>query len=321
MSKLLPLMTLPKRANNQTESLPRNSIVTAFLGFFCCLVLPSVTIASGQQAQDPVEVYVRTLPQKEQKSYSDLKADWDKQEKGDPKEFKQSQSQAMVMSQMILGRFCYGTIFNGMPDARTQDALRAYQAHRGLPITGTLNSITFFCLTEDDDAADKQDVGLPFFWFGWDDDYLSASGVWDRMNSSDNSLMATELECFKASSTCIEADGIDYIFSLGLSNVGSKITEFFVTKWDGYEITAEDSTPDCEHDQILINRQEKSILLISTPTYKKESCSKLLGKPETITYHLVAGFKLSQGRFQAAQEARSKLYQFSDTAKTLMQGK
>jgi len=107
----------------------------------------------------------------------------------------------------------------------------------------------------------------------------------------------------------------------GITMMSPGLVQFKITKWDHYELIAEDTSPNCERDELRINHQEKTVSLISTPTYKSDSCKKFLGKPETVTYQLVDGTKIYHAREDAMSKQRSSLYRFSPSAKAIIEGK
>ncbi|HZT35918.1 MAG TPA: peptidoglycan-binding domain-containing protein [Nitrososphaera sp.] len=286
------------------------------------LFLFGVIIHSDAQPQSPQNhepSYLRTLSQSERKNYEDLKADWE-EKKADPTAFKKMRARITLQCQMILGRFGYGTMFTSVMDSRTQGALRAYQSKNGIPMSGDVDPLTYYYLTRDDDAADKQATVLPAFYFTYSEVYASAIGAWDRMNTSDESITITTLECFKETGTCIAADAMQ-LQILGSPGLSAKMTQYRIVKWDQYELVAEDTTPPCERDQLFINHQEKSVTMLSTPTYKQEGCGKMLGKPETLIYHLLDSGALYKQRMEAAGKAKTSLYQFSNEAKTLFKSR
>jgi len=129
---------------------------------------------------------------------------------------------------------------------------------------------------------------MPTFPFSSTTITRPAIGVWDKANTSEDSVQSTIVECYKSQGICIAANAIA-LRILGMPSVTPKLTQYSSTKWDQYELIAEDATADCERDQLQVNRQEKSVTMISTPTYKDKSCKELVGTPETITYHLVDG--------------------------------
>ena len=291
-----------------------------FIGF---LLLRAVALLQAQPQQVATvseSSYFRALSETERKDYEKLKADWDKQTKGGSQSVKTFRATMTLEAQVILGRFGYGTLFTGTLDDKTREALRTYQLKNGLSVTLEVDAITYYALTKDDAAADKMVTVLPAFALNFYDSYVSADGVWDRMNETESSIQTSHLDCNRESRKCLEADAyLQQAFDS--RGIFSQFREFQVTKWDKYEVVAEDATPDCERDQLLINQQEKSVTVISTPTYKYEGCKKSLGKPETVTYRLIDGSELWKSREAAAQKARAGLYQFSPEARAILDAK
>jgi hypothetical protein len=124
---------------------------------FLTLSPTGVANAQANRPQDPhspVEC-LRSLSEQERKEYDDLKADWDKRRQSDPNGFAKLQAKMVVQAQMILGRFGYGTKFTGALDSQTQEALRSYQANKGISISGGIDALTYYSLTNDDEVADK----------------------------------------------------------------------------------------------------------------------------------------------------------------------
>jgi hypothetical protein len=292
-------------------------IQTAALIFLLVSINGQAQQAQQAPGTSTEPTYVQALTPAERKEYEELKADWEKHQKSDPKAFKKLRAQATLHSQMILGRFGYGVLFTGILDDRTRDALRSYQEKKRLPVSGDVDPITYYWLTRDADASDKRVTFLPAFSLFFRDDYVSADGAWDRFNESDTYVRSSHLECYKDRGLCVEADALQMEI-MGSPSIVSTLTEYRITKWDAFELVAEDATPDCERDQLFINRQEKSVTMLSTPTYKDESCKKLLGKPETVTYRLLNGIDLYKARTATAQKDKANLYQFFGDAKAIV---
>jgi hypothetical protein len=286
------------------------------------LLVPGAAAAQGNSAQDlgSASGYLSSLSADERKEYGELKADWDKRLRSNPATFTKFREKLLVQAQMILGRFGYGTKFTGIRDAETVEALRNYQAHKGIPVSGELDALTYYSVTSDDEVAEKQLVDFGSYHFGWYDDYFSGGGAWDRMNTSEGSVQSSELECFRDRNVCVETDATA-LKVLGISTIGAKVTEFSITKWDKFELIAEDASPDCERDELRINHGETTVSLISTPTYKHDFCQKTLGKPETITYALVDGTKIYWQRETENSKRKASLYLFSPRAKEIIDAK
>jgi Putative peptidoglycan binding domain len=280
--------------------------------YLCCalvaLLLP--VIAQTQVA----DKFVASLNADERKDLRALQDDWTKHEK--MPDFSSYQAKSLVVSQMVLGTLGYGTKFTGVADAQTKEAIAAYQSSREIAPSGVLDAETFWSLTRDGDWVDERVTSMIPFDLYWQDDSITANGVWDRMNDKATYLESTNIECDRAKGKCIEADAM-----LSFNVLVAKQTEFEVTKWDEYEVVAEDSTPACERDELRINHQEKSVTVISTPTYKNESCAKALGKPETVTYRLVSGTEIAADRSRTLQLHRKALYLLTADARAIMDKK
>lgn len=278
--------------------------------FYLILVLLMPYVVRGQSN----DKFVTSLNPAEQKDLQALQKDWNEQEKKPG--FGDFKNKALVVCQMVLGRLGYGVTFSGVLDDRTAEAIKAYQNNRQISQSGVLDPETVFSLTRDEDFANKEIMSMASFDLGWADDSISANGVWDKMNNTDSYLQSTEIECDRGKTECTEADAV-----VGFNSVIAKQTVFAVTKWDKYEVIAEDDTPDCERDELRINHQEKTVTTISTPTYKNASCTKLLGKPETVTYRLVSGAQIAADRVTALQQHKKPLYLISPQARAILDKK
>ena len=258
-----------------------------------------------------VDKFTASLNSDEKKDLKALQDDWNKHAK--MSDFGSYQAKSLVVSQMVLGRLGYGVSFTGQSDERTTQAIRRYQTERGIPQSGEIDAETFWSLSRDDGIADERVTSMAPFDLHWYSDSITANGAWDRMNDKEGYLQSTDIECTKAQSRCTEADAM-LLFNI----VQAKQTDFLVTKWDEYEVVAEDQTPNCERDELRINRQEKTVAMLSVPTYKDESCAKLLGKPETVTYRLISGTQIGKDRSAVLQNRRKTLYLISPDAKAIM---
>ena len=177
-----------------------------FIGF---LLLRAVALLQAQPQQVATvseSSYFRALSETERKDYEKLKADWDKQTKGGSQSVKTFRATMTLEAQVILGRFGYGTLFTGTLDDKTREALRTYQLKNGLSVTLEVDAITYYALTKDDAAADKMVTVLPAFALNFYDSYVSADGVWDRMNETESSIQTLHLDCNRESRKCFEAD-------------------------------------------------------------------------------------------------------------------
>lgn len=252
-----------------------------------------------------------------------FKAEWDKLRNSDPKGFQKQKDQFTVMAQMTLAEFGYGTSFTGDLDSRTKDALKAYQVHRGIPATADVDPLTIDQLRADDKLIHQQELFLgPFQFFAdsWDDGGFSSNGSWLEDGATDTEIESSQIECYRDWKLCV--DGHAYLlkgFGGGVDLVG-KLDVFQMKSWDKFEIVADSIYPTpCERDTLHINRQEKSVTLVSTPAYQNDkTCQGLLGKPKTVDFRLVDGSKISGPLNQKRQDGLHFLLKFSDKARALL---
>lgn len=277
------------------------------------------TPAEIDQSEKGSGTFIQALKADDRKSYGDLKADWLKQGKADPAAMKKLYSQAVLQSQTILGRMGYGTLFTGTVDGRTQDAIRQYQKKNGIYESGNIDPVTYFALDADDKVLDDRLVMTTSFFFSaqrWNE-YFSASGGWDYRNQGDGSVVSSFIDCLKSEGYCTEADGTEMTL-FGFTSVQVATTIFQVTKWNDYEIDAENVQP-CEKDQIVAIRDEKTVTMHMISTEPDSiSCHKFMGDAPVVDAHLKGEDEIGKARREAVQKKRETLYQFSDAAKDLM---
>lgn len=226
---------------------------------------------------------------------------------------------------MCLARFGYGTRITGTLDQQTQEALKAYQLRKGIAATGDIEPITIDSLTADDDSISHPDLFLAPYIFmadNWDGGGLTADGSWIEEGGKEPELENSQLECYKDWNLCIDAQAKEMKFFSSTGIVG-KFDAFRIKTWDKFEIVAESEYPNpCERDTLRINRQEKSIIVISVPAYKDEkTCSSLLGAAKTVTYRLVDGKQIVEPRNKARQTAFKSVFQMSENARAILDGK
>jgi hypothetical protein len=245
-----------------------------------------------------------------------LKADWDKRRQTDGKAFASLLAKPLVESQMILWQLGYGAKFTGALDAQTQQALRNFQAAKGIAVSGGLDALTYYALTEDQFAVNKHLVSAVPYLFNWRDTYVSVTGAWNGQNTSDGYVVSSELTCRRSENTCTEKQAV-----LSGETLMPSGAEYQITKWDNYEIIAEDAVPLCARNELRINQQEKSVLLVSCPTYKTESCNQFTGKPEMVTYKMVAGSEIYIAQSEARSKRNLSLYQLSPASRVILEAK
>jgi len=302
----------PQAESQQGDKTVTSDLVRRAAYLFIILLLPVPA-----QAQAP-DKFTASLTADERKALKATQEDWAKH--ATSPDHQSFEANALVLSQIVLGRFGYGTKFTGVIDEQTKEAIKSYQGNGGIAQTGVLDPETFFSLNRDNELADKNLPALASFHFHWNDNFVTAEGSWDGLNNSEVFFESSEIECTRSPYICVEADAT--VMSLFLVGpLQAKQTTFTIIHWDEYEIVAEDSTPQCERDRLVLNQQEKSATITSIPTYKGDSCKKELGPPETVTYRLIDGQKLSIQRWTANQKRRQSLYLISPNARNILDKK
>jgi hypothetical protein len=302
---------------------PRFVYFLLLLVFVGCKVQPSTpTPMAIDDAEKGSTAYLQSLGPENRKSYDDLKADWINKQKGGSADFEKTYfPRAVLQSQTILGELGYGTLFTGIVDDRTRDALLLYQKKNGIFQSGNVDPLTWFSLGEDEKVLnDRLTLTSSFFFFAkrWNE-YFSANGAWDYKNKDEGTIDSSTIECDKSSGTCKEADGIEMTL-FGMSSVQVSTTDFRIIKWNDFEIVAEDTALNCEKDQIVIVRDERTVTMHMISTNPgNEDCRKLMGDTSTIDAHLKGEEEIGKARREAIQKKRASLLQFSDTAKQIIQ--
>ncbi|MGA3069379.1 MAG: hypothetical protein ABSD43_04105 [Terracidiphilus sp.] len=262
--------------------------------------------------------YLKTLTDDQRQSYMNTKDEYLKGLKEDPAEAKKTYAFDVLDSQKTLGSLGYGTLFTGVVDQRTQDALSLYQMNRGIFPSGNVDVLTSFALSQDQALLNKRIISTGFFSFFaqmWNR-YFSADGAWDYQNKSDYSAQASNIECDPKSRLCKESDAI---FGFGTALVvGTK--DYSITKWDDYRILAEFTDLPCERDQLEIVRDTQKVTLHMISVDKTNpSCKDLMGEATTIDAHLIDMREIDMQRMTELGKRRDALFLYSDSGKKIIE--
>lgn len=137
---------------------------------------------------------------------------------------------------------------------------------------------------------DPCDQALTFCWYGpYDDgsDEVTAWGEkWTPQGSSEKAMQVhTAVRCVKKMGICIKS-ATHNLFGKSITN----IEVLPVKSWSAQQITAdmEDQFEPCEKDSYIINKMDRSVMMISSPGPRADSsgCTGVLGKPKTVVYKL-----------------------------------
>lgn len=229
--------------------------------------------------------------------------------KQDPK----SWAQSVLDAQEALGRFGYGTLFTAKLDERTQEALKSYQHHNGLPATGELDFATWLQVQHDENAL-TADIPLgPLYIFNdsnWDN-ALTTQGIWleqSKEPSAEMIVRPSRIECFKSSNLCIAATRGDTLITLQYLTVA---------RWDKFEIETQPDELPCGREYVQINRPQKTVLTVNTAAYKDaEACTKLFGPPgKPVISQLSDPAPLRKAKSQAYRAAHDRVMLIPTDAK------
>ncbi|MGD0158587.1 MAG: hypothetical protein ABSB50_21060 [Terracidiphilus sp.] len=293
--------------------------VALLLSLSGCRVPPTApTPADIEASERGSTAYLKALTDDERKNYNNQKAAYLKSLKDNPADAKKEYAFYVLESQKTLGTLGYGTLFTGSVDRRTQDALSRYQKSKGIFQSGNVDLVTSFALSQDEMLLDKRIVTPGgFFYFAqfWNG-YFSADGAWDYQNKGDNSVQASHIECNPKSRLCTESDAV-----LGFGTALVVTTkDYNITKWDDYRILAELTDPPCERDQLEIVRDTQTvtrhIILINKDN---PHCKDFMNQETTIDAHLIDLRDLGEQRTADLAKKREALFQYSESAKKIME--
>jgi hypothetical protein len=241
----------------------------------------------------------------------ELEQMWDEAKRDSP-----GWARSVLESQEKLTKFGYGTTFTAKLDDKTKEALRAYQRHSSLTITGDLDFATWTQM-QHDNAALTPDIPLgPVYMFN-DSDWENAftvEGVWLEQGKDPDDrtpLRPARIECFKANRTCITATRGETLIHFQYLDV---------ERWDKYEIATRPDDLPCGREYIHISRPEKSVLTINTAVYQnKDACTKLFGPPgQPSVSRLADAGKLREARVKAFRAASDRIVVIPAEAKSLL---
>lgn len=125
-----------------------------------------------------------------------------------------------------------------------------------------------------------------------DGEYFTAKGKWKSTTGKPGDEIAyrhvTEIDCFKATNTCVEAT------AEAVENFPELSVEYYtIVSWDVNGLTARNDAPVCMTDQLIVNFQDKSVAEIDAPKVVdaggiKDRCKTIID--HTRTYKLLDPF-------------------------------
>jgi hypothetical protein len=284
----------------------------------CRVPISAPTPKEIEDSEKGSTAYLKTLSDDQRKSYDDQKDAYLKGLKDDPAGARKTYSFDVLDSQKTLGSLGYGTLFTGVVDSRTQNALSLYQKNKGIFPSGNLDVVTSFSLAQDEALLNKRIITTGFFSFFaqmWNR-YFSVDGAWDYQNKDDYSVQASHIECDPKSRLCAESDAV-----LGFGTALVVATkDYNITQWDDYRILAELTDLPCEKDQLEIVRDTQKVTLHMISIDKTNpSCKDLMGEATAIDAHLMDLKDLNMQRMNDLEKKRTALFQYSESAKKIIE--
>ncbi len=137
---------------------------------------------------------------------------------------------------------------------------------------------------------DPCDQETTFCWYGpygdGSDEVTAWGEKWTPQDSSEKAMeVHTAIRCIKKMNVCMKS-ATHNLFGKSITN----IEVLPVRSWSAQQITAdmEDQFEPCEKDLYIINKMDRSVVMISSPGPRADSsgCTGVLGKPKTVVYKL-----------------------------------
>lgn len=212
-----------------------------------------------------------------------------------PSAYEETRTLATFGAEYLLARLGYGIgPFKGVHDEKLRDALKAYEANSGIPVTGDpLSFETLKKIQSDAALLESAPVVLPplhVLLDLWDRGFVSATGTWtiigDAMAWPEQT---SEVTCLKNTGLCTLATAM--VFGKGTSRQISVDTEQHeIERWDEYEIVTKPYQHTCTRYVYRINRTQKSVSGLRTVISTDAKCRHLSNADMNLA--LVAGGKV-----------------------------
>ena len=131
------------------------------------------------------------------------------------------------------------------------------------------------------------DENLNFCWY--DDEVTVQGNRWVSEDHKDTLEVGLTFRCVKPLNLCIRARSYHNFTDKNL--IVTNIELMPITHWDSQQVATKAENYDwepCERDLYVINRSDRTVLLISSPGPKSDTpaCTGIHGKPRTVTYRL-----------------------------------
>lgn len=150
-------------------------------------------------------------------------------------------------------------------------------------------SPTTFPQSKNEEACNKN---MTFCWYGpyqdGSDEVDAWGNQWKTDDPTEKSLnQVTEVRCIKRLHVCIKARNQQTFRGGSLTNIDL----YNVRSWSDVKVQAifdESADPQCEQDTLVLNRVERSAIIINNPGPRgnEKGCLALMGPPKTVVYRL-----------------------------------
>jgi hypothetical protein len=194
-----------------------------------------------------------------------------------PAEYDRMRTMFTFSTEMLLARLGYGIgPMQGVLDENFQSALKKYESHRGIPVTGDpLSWETMKKIHADTKLLDSVPVALPplhlTFDF-WDQGLVTGLGTWTIVGSQHAyAEQTTEFTCSRETGKCIMATA-KVIGKGSAPQITANLDQYEIERWDEHEIVTKPSQAICNRLVYRINRNQKSVTGIRSTISNKGIC-------------------------------------------------
>jgi peptidoglycan hydrolase-like protein with peptidoglycan-binding domain len=251
------------------------------------------------------------------KERAEYAAELDKLKRDDPAKYERSKKVFTLGLQMLLGEAGYGIgPYDGVMDAKTESALRAYQKDNGLTVNGDVLDMDLLDKLTQQQKDLRAPVSLPpkfaLFDNGWDEGFVQASGTWVSLNDKIGiPLQTSKITCIRSQKQCIESRAQLHSDVLDVS------TEFYdIERWDKSEIVTKPSDAICVRSVMRLNRLQKSVTAIDSKISDKGLCKDVPDKD--INSELQDGFPVYWNLQREYLQKRNRIFKLSPDALSLL---
>src|SRR3990167_9923001 len=204
----------------------------------------------------------------------------------------------------------------GIENSHLTDAIKKFQMSIGKPGTGVLTAGEFSILMNNKDLVMPDGIDLPGFTGApsvyRSGGYVSAEGTWIIVGENiAYPIQISKIRCIKDEKTCIEANAYIATFGDNSRMLNVELEDYYITKWDDEEVTA-DTSGGCRVATLIINTKQKEVSSI-TRNYNESECEIIPGKSipkleKPRVSRLVGGYDVSKEYNLKQGERRSKVF-------------